>query len=476
MATSPAVERYQSDAIDECVRVNAREKVNDVQNRTWDVVMNGMYYREREDASCSMSFCGILTGKDLKESLKLAEDAVNVGLKEDEMWNLTGMQLQQVYVRLNRVTGKEFKFNGFVRRPESELEWEDKVPVTVWLSRGFGAGSCTVHLDDSRTTPEQKPIYVIVPYSGRQKQLGRFLENFITLKEAKVNLKVLLAATGSDSEVEMVRTVVQETLSSTKSDIDKEDVTVFTPGTDKNGKFSRAVSLRDTVARIPNDALMAFIDIDLLVQRNFFSSCFYNTRQGHLVYFPIMYSLYPYGKRVAKEHGYWRTGSFGMMCGYKSDFVAVSAYSTAEEDFSGWGWEDVSLYQKFQQSASIEVFRAIEPALLHRWHPKHCDFNRFVSPCIGTIYNSLGSPRFLANIIVSENIDVTNVEYIPEGDTAQRKEASAAPLNAKSSFKTTSGKAVSYIEAKAKYEESLENSGLLAKFAADAKAQGDSDI
>lgn len=41
--------------------------------------------------------------------------------------------------------------------------------------------------------------------------------------------------------------------------------------------------------------------------------------------------------------------------------------------WEAWGGEDVHLWRSFlQHDNNYAVFRAYEPALVHRWHAKHC--------------------------------------------------------------------------------------------------------
>ena len=457
---------------DDCVLLEKKPLFRDIQNKSWDLVTNDQYYRERTDEPCPIKQCGALRRKEIQNALSLAHSVVNRDLPAHKTWNLKELEMQNVYMRLTLIAGKEFKFNGRVsRRARGEVGEDEKVNAVLWVGRGFGKGSSFVHMDTEITRKQDTIVHIIVPFVGRTEKLKLLLENFLQLLDEGMKFKVVIAVTGGMRATENVSSLIRTIEASSHVEM-KSRITVFTPGTDKKGKFSRAVSLRDAMNLLPNDALFAFIDVDLHLKSQFFSNCIHNTKRGSLVYFPIMYNLYPYGKRIAKEHGYWRTGSFGMMCGHKSDFKSVSGFAHAEDDFSGWGWEDVSLYQKFQQAPDMEVFRALEPNLLHRWHPKQCDFNRFVSPCIGTIYNNMGSHRFLATVVADSDIDVTKVNYEPEGEVAQRN-VSAAPLNEGTALKRSDGKDMSFEEAKKAYEDDLEDGGLLAKFAKDARKQGD---
>ena len=53
---------------------------------------------------------------------------------------------------------------------------------------------------------------------------------------------------------------------------------------------------------------------------------------------------------------------------YKSDYTLVGGMDTAVQ---GWGDEDVQFFQKVIRRR-LDVLRAPDPALSHRWHEKQC--------------------------------------------------------------------------------------------------------
>ena len=54
-----------------------------------------------------------------------------------------------------------------------------------------------------------------------------------------------------------------------------------------------------------------------------------------------------------------------MACMYKSD------YSTMDQSLVGWGGEDVDFITKTLKK-KLEVFRAPDTGLVHRWHSNPC--------------------------------------------------------------------------------------------------------
>ncbi|CAN8074754.1 unnamed protein product [Agarophyton chilense] len=141
-----------------------------------------------------------------------------------------------------------------------------------------------------------------------------------------------------------------------------------------------------------------------------FGSCILNSIKGRQVYFPVFYSLFPGKKQIEKQSGYWRDTSYGMSCMYKFDFDSVRAYEDAETQFSGWGGEDDLLKDLFLRHPAYEVFRAVEPALRHKWHQKMCDSSTAsYLACVTIKSRQLGIPQYLIEALSGEGIDVDDV-------------------------------------------------------------------
>ena len=147
-----------------------------------------------------------------------------------------------------------------------------------------------------------------------------------------------------------------------------------------NGAFTRARAFESGMTEIGNNDLAFLCDVDLNVNRKFLQRCRRSAIQGKMVYFPEMFKLYNmnyvYWSRKGKpppikklpldrKHGFWEYYSYGMACMYKSD------YSTMDQSLVGWGGEDVDFIVKTLKK-KLEVFRAPDTALVHRWHPNSC--------------------------------------------------------------------------------------------------------
>lgn len=301
-------------------------------------------------------------------------------------------------------------------------------------------------------------------------------ENVQQLLQARVALRLIIAAHGGPVHVlgaiELLRDM---RLGFSEGNLtDGHVVQVVAARGDRTGRFSRARALMDGGNVVPSDGLMFYCDVDMVVRKGFFDNCRYNAERGYQVYYPVVYSLYPYGTTVSKEHGYWRKGAFGMVCGYKSDFERIKAWRHAQGRLSGWGFEDVLLYREFSNHWQISVFHAAEPNLLHRWHPKYCEFNAHVAACLGTVFQNMGSQQFLANIVAAQGVDVRKIPYEPvpvlfegyKNDSAGSKEQVLEMPAAESETDLTK-----LVEFKKIYEDAIagQKGGLLSVFAREAQ-------
>lgn len=321
------------------------------------------------------------------------------------------------YVRVNHFWGLEYRLHGgftLTRVGADGKEVQRNMTAAITIRRGFTQKYCDVSVNADVPT-EEVPVYIIVPYIGRVQQLRLFYLNVRDLIDQGVALKVVLATHGGPMHVLGAAELLREMqLGFSEGElVDGHVVQVVDASGDHLGNFSRSRALMDGARYVPADALMFYCDVDMIIKKGFFDNCRYNAQRDFQVYYPVVYSLYPYGKEVSKEHGYWRKGAFGMVCAYKSDFKRTKAWDRAQRSLTGWGFEDVLLHKEFSNHWQISVFHAVEPNLLHRWHPKFCEFNVHVAACLGTIFQNMGSQQFLASIIAQQGIDVRAIPYEP---------------------------------------------------------------
>jgi len=223
--------------------------------------------------------------------------------------------------------------------------------------------------------PEKSNLYAtinfIVPLFHVNDRLGEFLVQYErTVLQRKENAQLLMVVYGN-KDVENVRAEVKKYL-------DKWP-TGHMHVLEGEGNFTRARAIHRGMEYLKDSDLVFICDVDLTIRSDFFTRCRKNAVKGSRVYYPEFFKLYNldyvyrYSKkpdyiRVARENGHWATYSFGMLCLYKSDYLASGGFDL---DIEGWGGEDVDLFLKVLKSGR-EVMRVPDAALTHRWHPKIC--------------------------------------------------------------------------------------------------------
>ena len=223
-------------------------------------------------------------------------------------------------------------------------------------------------------------IYFIVPLAGRLDTFLRFLNSF---EKAFVSFGLpvcLLIVYFPDvySPVEHKKIFAQFRAKHPKVEISWVELL---------GEFSRARALDLGVRRYRNDSLLFFADVDLIFETEFYYRCQAGAIFGKRVYFPLMFSQFnpqvvyynrsvqadqasstvtpPWeSKLFTRRAGIWRKYSFGPVCVYSNDVIAVGGLNTT---IRGWGLEDLDFYEKCLRH-KLEVLRAPDLGLVHVYH------------------------------------------------------------------------------------------------------------
>lgn len=322
------------------------------------------------------------------------------------------------YSHLDRVRGSRYIFHL-----DSASDSVPRRRDVVAIQRTF-EGRCFVSVKQFDQQLWQDPVYVVVPYSKRPGRLKWFLDQFDRLRSGNVKVRLILAVC---KEMQDDITVANSLVASMKS---SDHVQVISVPGDKTGFFSRAISIREGSAVVPQDSIMFISDIDMYIFPPMFDSCRYNSIQNSQVYFPVFYSLYARSSRIDKDAGYWRDSSYGMSCMYKSDFDIIGAYDNAENMFVGWGGEDVALSEAFLNDSRYEVFRAVEPSLRHKWHEKLCEpLTPAYHDCISMTFQQLGTLKTVGRYLLEKNIDAQKLyaAHADEDDVSKKTSGNNGP-------------------------------------------------
>lgn len=320
-----------------------------------------------------------------------------------------------VHHRLDRLRGLQYVVN-FVTRDERR-NWTS---FNLLVQKPLDDSKCQVSLASSVSSD---PVYILLPYSARQERLRLFFQNYLELRTTYGENLVLIVSLlrTKEEDARFVSALKHEIFGDGVSASVAESIWVHQNDGDVGGGFSRGVALREAAKLVPSaDSIIFHCDVDMMVLPSFFDRCRHNTVRGSQVYYPVFYSLYPYANaqpNIVERNGFWRKTSFGMTCIRKSDFQAVGAYDDAETRFHGWGSEDVYQFEKIRNMTNLVAFRAVEPALMHRWHSKACDKGTSdYKDCMKTNFMTMGHPLRVGPLLLESLQDVdqflANLEHL----------------------------------------------------------------
>lgn len=347
---------------------------NKFQEVIWDTLplSTKNYYHSESDKPWAVDEFGRGLKRDLLAFIKIAKEAGASGVG-------------YVHTRIDRSRGLQFA--GKIASPSGSNH-------LLSVRRTLDVDTCEVALKQRIDEPR---IHLIVPYSDRATRLRVLLENVRDLRNAGADVVVVVCVLESQqTDADVATEISREVFGDKKAW--QAVVTLSTNSGDADGAFSRGVALRDAVrdhVYSSNDVVF-LCDVDLVLTNGFIERCAHNSILGQQIYYPVFYSLYPYGNSepaVKQFNGFWRISSYGMACFRKQDFEDVDAFHDAETRFRGWGSEDVYLWEKVRNHSSLVAFRAVEPGLIHRWHSKECDRESHdFWDCMKTNFLTMGHP------------------------------------------------------------------------------------
>lgn len=331
------------------------------------------------------------------------------------------MMLSKVVTAANDMSGKRLKFkqviNGWVRHnPFRGSEYivdclfmdsfKRVISKRVSLVRPLAANYITLKENhDPHTT-----VHFIVPLANVNARFTEFMFMYedIAIKTSQ-NVHLILVVYGSRDIV-----FVKDFLGPFQQKHSSTMVTVL----EGTGDFSRGKALDLGMSQLHPEDLAFMCDVDMSVDHGFIDRCRKNAVRGERVYYPEFFKLYnldyvyrgkgvkyPSSVSMKRQHGHWAYYSFGMLCIYKSDYTLVGGMNT---NIRGWGEEDVAFFQKVVRK-KLDVFRAPDTGLSHRWHEKTCP--RTLSPtqythCLTSRGENLADRIELANYIYELDVQL----------------------------------------------------------------------
>ena len=214
-------------------------------------------------------------------------------------------------------------------------------------------------------------INMVVPLTKVTKRFLEFMTMFEELALVKAERVRLILSVYGTEDVKFVTSVVENY----QQKYLHADILIV----EGRGEFSRGKALHKGISFLSQDELIFICDVDMHIEKSFLERCRKNTIMRKRVYYPEFFKLYnmdyvywnqprPHLLTLKRSHGHWAYYSFGMLCIYKCDYIAAGGMDT---NIQGWGDEDVQFFRKVVKRR-LEVLRAPDTALSHRWHQKLC--------------------------------------------------------------------------------------------------------
>ena len=327
--------------------------------------------------------------EELQYIIKTAVDIVN----RNEATEYKFQKLKNAYLRYSGTRGREYILDLVLSHEQEVLQRR------LNLLRPHQPG--LVLLQDASEENRKARVNFIVPISRVSKRFKEFLFMYEDLcLKTRENARLVLAVFGKEDLGFVKKSVMK--LAKKYPDFQSHIIS-------SDATFSRARALDLGISFLSDTELAFLCDVDMTVDLGFLSRCRMNALRGKRVYYPEFFKyynmdyVYRFRKRpktfaIKRQHGHWAVYSFGMLCIYKSDYTSAGGLDT---DIVGWGGEDVDLFERIVKQ-KLEVLRAPDPALSHRYHDKQCSANlrplQFAS-CLTSREESLADRMQLAEYV-----------------------------------------------------------------------------
>lgn len=367
--------------------VDTRPKRLDEVTR-WQLITDNKIY----DSEKSNPARGLLRSMKLEVEFVLNRTLAALG----ESRGLTPVRIHNVYIRYSGILGREFMLDlELYSEGAGGGPMEKRVSVLLpHLENVF-----QIESTEYPTAPDEKVVEFVVPLSGVNERLNEFLQMYEDLCLKKSGNCGLNLVVYGDKDTELIAERLQ-ILKLKYPDAKLKEVI-------GKGKFSRGRALELGLAQLGNNDLVFICDVDMVIETSFLRRCRRNSIRGKRVYYPEFFKYYnmdyvyrfskkPWGKSINRQNGHWAMYSYGMLCIFKSDYMLTGGFNP---NIEGWGGEDVDLAARVI-GKNLDILRAPDPSLLHRYHDKVCSTNL--------------TPRQFASCISSRNEDLADRTKLAE--------------------------------------------------------------
>ncbi len=308
--------------------------------------------------------------------------------------SITPVRIHNVYFRYDGLLGREYILDLALHKRHWEYVEKRVMVVLPHLENMFQIESTDYPL-------VSKNIEFIVPLKDVNSRLYDFLEMYedLCLRPREMCSLNLVVYGAHDLEL------IGKRLHYLKKKYPEARLRKITG----KGEFSRGRALQLGLAKLSPSDLVFICDVDMMIESQFLRRCRRNPIRGKRVYYPEFFKYYnmdyvykfsrkPWTVGISRQDGHWAMYSYGMLCIYKSDYMSTGGF---DPRIQGWGGEDVKLASQVL-ARHLDIMRAPDPALLHRYHDKVCSTHLTptqFSQCISSRNEDLADRTQLAEYI-----------------------------------------------------------------------------
>ena len=356
---------------------------------SWTFIYNVNFYD-----SSRMSPIVQVVGELEEEMNYIVKKATSI-LSLREGREITLLRLVGSYIRYSGSRGREYLLDMIVNR-KGGTESEERRRMSLLRPHTPDV----VVLENIVLKKARVQVNIVVPLSRVGDRYTKFLTMYDNaVLKAGENVRLILVVFGPEASA------VRQYLSLYQKRYPEAQFMVVT----SSEEFTRSKALHLGLTKLKGSELAFLCDVDMTFGPSLLDHCRLNTVQGKRVYYPEVFKYYdmdyvyhfkmrPTSFSIKRSHGHWASYAYGMLCIYKSDYDKSGGFDLT---IRGWGGEDVDLLEHIL-AVGLEVLRAPEMGLSHRYHDKTC--SRSLSPqqltmCVNSRSEGLADRKELSEYV-----------------------------------------------------------------------------
>ncbi|KAL4636246.1 hypothetical protein GN956_G13801 [Arapaima gigas] len=380
-------------------------------------VLRWDYFTEDHSYSCTDGSpkCD-LTGvdkMDIADIINTAMGELNKKYKPD--LHLTKQQLINGYRRFDPTRGMEYTLDlqvEVVNRNRQTFSITKRVHLMRPLSR--------IEIIPMPYVTEATRVHVILPVTNHDREhVNQFLDVFATnvFEKADNTVLTVLFIYNPFEAQELQKNDIFASIKMKISACEQRYSKVKVPWISVKTEGPAQLKIMDIISKKHSvDTLFFIANVNINVNSEFLNRCRMNSIRNWQVFFPIHFQEYnpdvayhnqkpPSTVELVKDSGYFDRNVFDESCFYNSDYMATRTRMVSDLREKEELTESLDMYDLFVKYSSLHVFRAVEPALCHRYRHQVCDprlSEDIYHRCIQSNLERLGSRSQLALLLFEQ--------------------------------------------------------------------------